>query len=92
MSASGVPIEHISRLAGHRSTVVAMTVYRTQIRPVLMRGADVTDTLFAAGDNGKRLRMSRSGFFQDRYEGVVAGGRYWVRTSDPSLVRRVLYR
>ena len=22
---------------------------------------------------------------------VLAGGRYWVRTSDPSLVRRVLY-
>ncbi|WP_277397009.1 hypothetical protein [Thermobispora bispora] len=40
-----------------------MTVYRTQIRPVLLRGADVTDTLFAAGDNGKRLRMSRSDLF-----------------------------
>jgi hypothetical protein len=25
-------------------------------------------------------------------KGVLAGGRNWDRTSDPSLVRRVLYR
>ena len=29
--------------------------------------------------------------FHDRVRDVWAGGRNWVRTSDPSLVRRVLY-
>ena len=37
LSDSGVPIEDISRLVGHRSTVVTETVYRKQIRPVLMQ-------------------------------------------------------
>mgnify|MGYP001392321994 CR=1 FL=1 len=48
LSASGVPIEDISRLVGHRSTVVTETVYRKQIRPVLMQGAETMDNLFTA--------------------------------------------
>lgn len=46
LSDSGVPIEDISRLVGHRSTVVTETVYRKQIRPVLMQGAEAMDSLF----------------------------------------------
>ncbi|GAA1293886.1 hypothetical protein Psi02_42430 [Planotetraspora silvatica] len=46
LSDSGVPIEDISRLAGHRNTVVTETVYRKQIRPVLMQGAETMDDLF----------------------------------------------
>ncbi|GAA0970883.1 site-specific integrase [Acrocarpospora macrocephala] len=46
LSASGVPIEHISRLVGHANTVVTETVYRLQIRPVMQEGAMAMDDLF----------------------------------------------
>lgn len=46
LSDSGVPIEDISRLVGHRNTVVTETVYRKQIRPVLMQGAEAMDDIF----------------------------------------------
>ncbi|MGB9282200.1 MAG: site-specific integrase [Pseudonocardiaceae bacterium] len=46
LSDSGVPIEEISRLVGHRSTTVTELVYRMQIRPVLQRGATVMDQIF----------------------------------------------
>ncbi|WP_433500414.1 tyrosine-type recombinase/integrase [Sphaerimonospora sp. CA-214678] len=48
LSDSGVPIEDISRLVGHRNTVVTETVHREQIHLVLMRGAEKRDSLFAA--------------------------------------------
>lgn len=48
LSDSGVPIEDISRLVGHRNTVVTETVYRKQIRPVLMQGAEAMDDIFSA--------------------------------------------
>ncbi|WP_211590678.1 hypothetical protein [Microbispora sp. H11081] len=48
LSDSGVPIEDISRLVGHRNIVVTETVYRKQIRPVLMQGAEKMDSLFEA--------------------------------------------
>ncbi len=46
LSASGVPIENISRLVGHSNTKVTETVYRKQLRPVLLEGAEVMDELF----------------------------------------------
>ncbi|MGB8963249.1 MAG: site-specific integrase [Pseudonocardiaceae bacterium] len=46
LSDSGVPLEEISRLVGHRSTAVTELVYRKQIRPVLQRGATVMDRIF----------------------------------------------
>jgi hypothetical protein len=48
LSDSGVPIEEISRLVGHRSTVVTEIVYREQLRPVIQSGATAMDRLFAA--------------------------------------------
>ena len=45
LSDSGVPIEDIARLVGHRSTVVTEAVYRKQLRPVLTSGAEAWDTL-----------------------------------------------
>jgi integrase len=36
MSDAGVPLEDISRLVGHRSTTVTESVYRKQLRPVLI--------------------------------------------------------
>ncbi|HKG48958.1 MAG TPA: tyrosine-type recombinase/integrase, partial [Actinomycetales bacterium] len=46
LSDSGVPLEEISRLVGHRSTAVTELVYRQQIRPVVQSGAVVMDRLF----------------------------------------------
>ena len=46
LSDSGVPIEDISRLVGHSNTVVTETVYRQQIRPVIMQGAAAMDKIF----------------------------------------------
>ncbi|MFI6181181.1 tyrosine recombinase XerC [Nonomuraea sp. NPDC051191] len=46
LSDSGVPIEDISRLVGHSNTVVTETVYRHQIRPVIMQGAAAMDKIF----------------------------------------------
>ncbi|MFG1616380.1 hypothetical protein ACGFI3_26775 [Nonomuraea wenchangensis] len=41
-----MPIEAISRLVGHRNTSVTETVYRKQLRPVLLEGAEAMDELF----------------------------------------------
>lgn len=46
LSDSGIPVEEISRLVGHKSTAVTELVYRKQIRPVLQGGADVMDRIF----------------------------------------------
>jgi len=45
LSYADVPIEHISRLVGHSSTTTE-TIYRKQIRPVIVHGADVMDRIF----------------------------------------------
>lgn len=50
LSDSGMPLEEISRLVGHRSTAVTELVYRKQIRPVLQHGATVMDQLFKYPD------------------------------------------
>jgi hypothetical protein len=45
-----VPLERISLLVGHKSTLVTELVYRQQIRPVLQDGADVMDSIFSGDD------------------------------------------
>ncbi len=47
MSDAGVPIERISKLVGHSGTTVTEEVYRHQIRPVIIEGAEVMDRLFS---------------------------------------------
>jgi site-specific recombinase XerD len=48
LSDSGVPIENIARLVGHAGgSEVTETVYRKQIRPVLLEGAEAMDRIFA---------------------------------------------
>jgi hypothetical protein len=49
LSDADVPIERISRLVGHSSTVTTETIYRKQIRPVIEHGADVKDRIFPTG-------------------------------------------
>jgi site-specific recombinase XerD len=48
LSDARVPIENISRLVGHRSTMVTETIYRKQLRPVIEGGAEVMDRIFPA--------------------------------------------
>jgi integrase len=45
LSDARVPIESISRLVGHRSTIVTETIHRQQIRPIIEGGADVMDRI-----------------------------------------------
>ena len=51
MSDAGVPIEKIARLVGHIGTATTETIYRKQIRPVVMGGAEVMDQLFPRRDS-----------------------------------------
>lgn len=46
LSASGVPVEEIARLAGHSSTRTTEVIYRKELRPVLVKGAEVMDQIF----------------------------------------------
>jgi integrase len=46
LSDDGMPIEQIARLVGHTSTAVTETVYRQQIRPVMIEGAQAMDRIF----------------------------------------------
>ncbi len=41
MSDAGVPVEHIALLVGHSRTMTTETVYRKQIRPVLLNGETI---------------------------------------------------
>jgi integrase len=45
LSDDGMPIEHIARLVGHTSTTVTETVYRHQIRPVIVLGTEAMDRI-----------------------------------------------
>ncbi|GLY83744.1 tyrosine-type recombinase/integrase [Actinoallomurus iriomotensis] len=52
LSAHDVPLENISRLVGHTNTIVAETVYRKQIRPVMQEGARAMDAIFPTEPEG----------------------------------------
>jgi integrase len=49
LSDAGMPIEQISRLVGHSGTSTTETIYRKQIRPVIVQGADAMDLIFPGG-------------------------------------------
>ena len=48
LSDDGMLIEQISQLAGHSETATTETVYRHQIRPVVLHGAEAMDRIFPA--------------------------------------------
>jgi integrase len=50
LSDDGTPTDKIARLVGHQGTHVTETVYRLQIRPVILDGAEAMDIIFP--DNG----------------------------------------
>ena len=41
MSAGGVPVEEIARVAGHKQTSTTELVYRRELRPVITTGAEL---------------------------------------------------
>lgn len=43
----GVSVEEIARLVGHATTAVTQKVYRLELRPMLIEGAEVMDRLLA---------------------------------------------
>ena len=49
MSADGVPIEEIARLAGHNRTATTELVYRHELRPVITTGAEAMDRILSMG-------------------------------------------
>lgn len=48
LSDDGMPLENIARLVGHVDTTTTETVYRKQIRPVVLDGAMAMDRIFSA--------------------------------------------
>ena len=50
LSDNGVPLEAIADLCGHAGTTVTEKVYRHQLRPVLLGGAQVMDAIFGPAD------------------------------------------
>lgn len=51
MSADGVPIEEIARIAGHATTLTTETYYRRELRPILTEGAARMDTILNTSTN-----------------------------------------
>ena len=49
LSDEDVPIEKISDLVGHKNQTTTETVYRHQIRPVVLHGAEAMDRIFPEG-------------------------------------------
>ncbi len=60
LSDSGILLDEISRLVGHKSTTVTEIIYRQQIRPVLQGGAVAMDTIFGARNGGHSHADSHS--------------------------------
>jgi integrase len=54
LSDSGVSLEAIARLVGHRGTSVTETVYRQQIRPVIEDGVIAMDRIFERGSREQK--------------------------------------
>lgn len=48
LSDNEIPIEKISDLVGHSDTTTTETIYRFQIRPVVLDGAEAMDRIFPA--------------------------------------------
>lgn len=47
MSADGVPVKEIARVAGHKQTSTTELVYRRKLRPVITTGAEVMVRVFS---------------------------------------------
>ena len=73
LSDAGVPVEQISQLVGHSGTTVTELVYRHQLRPVLQKGATVTDRIF----NANRRQAGVTGAGERAPQGGADQGCCW---------------
>ncbi|MFF4575839.1 tyrosine-type recombinase/integrase [Streptomyces sp. NPDC001410] len=53
LSDDGIPLETIALLVGHSSQVTTEAVYRKQLRPVITKGAEAVDDIFAEDQEGE---------------------------------------
>ncbi|MFD3572769.1 tyrosine-type recombinase/integrase [Streptomyces sp. NPDC058644] len=56
LSDHGVPLETIALLVGHTSQTTTEVVYRKQLRPVITKGAEAMDVIFAGGQEESEVR------------------------------------
>ncbi len=54
LSDSGMSLEEIADLCGHSGTSITESVYRHQLRPVLLNGAVAMDRIFGPDDTRER--------------------------------------
>lgn len=59
LSDNDVPLETISVLVGHKSTIVTELIYRKQIRPVMQSGAEAMDRIFGTDAGSQSAEQAR---------------------------------
>lgn len=59
LSLGGLPVEEIARIAGHASTRTTEVVYRRELRPVIIEGAQTVDRLLGQAALSPRISRLR---------------------------------
>ncbi|MEV5165232.1 site-specific integrase [Streptomyces werraensis] len=61
LSDHGIPLETIALLVGHSSQATTEAVYRKQLRPVITKGAEAMDDIFAEDQEGETAAGQEDG-------------------------------
>ncbi|CAL9469505.1 site-specific integrase [Streptomyces sp. enrichment culture] len=61
LSDHGIPLETIALLVGHSSQATTEAVYRKQLRPVITKGAEAMDDIFAEDQEGEATASQEEG-------------------------------
>ncbi|WP_030235727.1 site-specific integrase [Streptomyces sp. NRRL S-455] len=61
LSDHGIPLETIALLVGHSSQATTEAVYRKQLRPVITKGAEAMDDIFAEDQEGQDAEGEEEG-------------------------------
>ncbi|MFF9664075.1 tyrosine-type recombinase/integrase [Streptomyces althioticus] len=61
LSDHGIPLETIALLVGHSSQATTEAVYRKQLRPVITKGAEAMDDIFAEDQEGEDTAEQEEG-------------------------------
>ncbi|WP_323136053.1 site-specific integrase [Streptomyces sp. NBC_01481] len=61
LSDHGIPLEAIALLVGHSSQATTEAVYRKQLRPVITKGAEAMDDIFAEDQEGEDTEDEEEG-------------------------------
>ncbi|MBK3627002.1 site-specific integrase [Streptomyces sp. MBT49] len=61
LSDHGIPLETIALLVGHSSQATTEAVYRKQLRPVITKGAEAMDDIFADDQEGEGAEEQEEG-------------------------------